>query len=342
MKVEIRNPDLFRISGFGFRIVLLSAALVLAGCAQKDKDEAKAPASEKSTEPESHVKHGTNGETIVTFDAATQKLMGLQTTALQPAQLRPELKGYGRVLDVAPLTSLVADLMAAQATSTASQAELTRLKTLAAESNASERSLQAAEATAARDRSQVESMRLRLLSTWGQSISQRQDLPAFVQSLSSLTSALVQLDLPAGQPITALPTGARLMTLADQTRTLPAEFVSPAPTVDPQMQGRGFLFLLATNSSHLAPGAAVSGFLELPGEAQSGVELPRDAIVRFNGTTWVYLQQGDEAFERLEVKLDSPLREGWFVRDRLKSGDKVVTVGAQQLLSEELKGQAGE
>jgi hypothetical protein len=330
-----------RISGFGFRILILSA-LVLVGCAQKEKDEAKAPAAEKSAEPESHVKHGTNGETIVTFDAATQKLMGLQTTALQAAQLTPELKGYGRVLDVAPLTSLVADLMAAQAASAASQAELARLKTLAAQNNASERSLQAAEAAAARDRSQVESMRLRLLSAWGQAIAQRPDLPAFVQSLSSLTSALVQLDLPAGQPLSSLPTGARLLALADETKAVPAEFVSPAPTVDPQMQGRGFLFLLTTNSSHLAPGAAVSGFLELPGEAQSGVELPRSAIVRFNGTTWVYLQQSEEAFERREVKLDSFLSEGWFVRERVKPGDRVVTVGAQQLLSEELKGQAGE
>ena len=118
--------------------------------------------------------------------------------------------------------------------------------------------------------------------------------------------------------------------------------LGPAPSVDPQLQGKGFLFLLKTNSIQLAPGAAVSGFLELPGDKQTGVELPRNAILRFNGATWVYVQTSDEAFERREVKLDSPLSEGWFVREGLKPGDKVVVVSAQELLSEEQKGQAGE
>jgi hypothetical protein len=312
------------------------------GCTQNEKDESKAPVGEKAAEPESHVKHGTNGETIVTFDPATQKLMGLQTSALQPAQLAPEVKGYGHVLDISSLTSLVTDLMAARAASAASLAELGRLKTLAAQNNASERSLQAAESMAARDQNQVESVRLRLLSAWGRAIAEWPDLPIFVQSLSSLASALVQLDLPAGQRVSGVPTGARLLTLADESKPVFAEFLGPAPAVDPQMQGRGFLFLLATNSLQLTPGAAISGFMQLPGEAQTGVDLPRSAIVRFNGATWVYLQTSEEAFERRAVKLDSPLSEGWFVREELKAGDKVVTVGAQELLSEEQKGQAGE
>ena len=334
-----------RATLFRFCIAVLSLLIILSvtsGCAQKEKDETKAPAGEKAAEPESHVKRGTNGETVVTFDAATQKLMGLETTALQPAQLAPELKGYGRILDVAPLTALVSDLMAAQAASAASQAELIRLKALAAQSNASERSLQAAEAAAARDQSQAVSARLRLLSAWGRAIAERSDLPELVQSLSSLASALVQLDLPAGQPVTGVPMGARLLTLADDSKSVPVELLGPAPRVDPQLQGRGFLFLLKTNSVQLAPGAAVSGFLEFPGENQSGVELPRNAMVRFNGATWVYVQTGDQAFERREVQLDSPLSQGWFVREGLKPGDKVVSVGAQELLSEEKKGEAAE
>ena len=106
------------------------------------------------------------------------------------------------------------------------------------------------------------------------------------------------------------------------------------------MQGRGYLFLVTPNPSRLAPGAAVTGFLSLPGEAQSGVAVPRDAVVRFNGATWVYVQTGEDTFQRTEVALDRPLENGWFVREGLKPQDKVVIVGAQQLLSEELKGQA--
>ncbi|HWV98243.1 MAG TPA: hypothetical protein VNZ64_00995 [Candidatus Acidoferrum sp.] len=298
--------------------------------------------AEKRSDAESRVKKGPNGETILTLDAAIQKAMGLQTAALAAAQLNPEMKAYGRVLDISPLASLVAELITAQAANDASQAELKRLKTLAVQNNASERAVQAAEAAAVRDQTQVESARLRLVTTWGSGISERKDLPAFVQSLGSLASALVELDVPAGQSLATTPTGARLLTLSDQANPLAAEVIGLAPMVDPQLQGRGFLLLVSPNPSRLTPGAAVSGFLLLSGEPASGVALPRNAIVRFNGRTWVYLQTGEETFQRTEVNLVSPLVQGWFVREGVKPQDKVVTVGAQQMLSEELKGQAGE
>ena len=88
-------------------------------------------------------------------------------------------------------------------------------------------------------------------------------------------------------------------------------------------------------------GATVTGFLKLSGEAKAGVTVPRSAVVRSNGATWVYLQTGDDTFERVEVALDHPLDDGWFVAKGLKAETKVVVVGAQQLLSEELKGQGG-
>jgi hypothetical protein len=109
--------------------------------------------------------------------------------------------------------------------------------------------------------------------------------------------------------------------------------------VAPQMQSRGFLFLVSSNALRLVPGTSVTGYLSLPGEHRAGVLLPRSAIVRFNGATWVYLQTSDETFQRQEVSLEDPLEDGWFVSSGLKAQDKVVTVGGQQLLSEELKGQ---
>jgi multidrug efflux pump subunit AcrA (membrane-fusion protein) len=314
------------------------AAVLVAGCSRSTKEPAAEPAA-KPAEPESRVKHGTNGEVVITLDAATQKVMGLQTTALAAAELRPELKAYGRVLDPSPLGPLVAELITAQAASQASQAELRRLQTLAGQSNASERSLQTAEASAARDQMQAESTRLRLISGWGSAIAEHKDLPALVRSLGSLDSVLVEVDLPAGEAATATPRGARLVTLADDSKPIEAQLIGPATVVDPQMQGRGYLFLVTPNPSHLAPGAAVTGFLSLPGEAQSGVSVPREAVVRFNGTTWVYVQTGGDTFQRTEAALDRPLEKGWFVREGLKPQDKVVTTGAQELLSEELKGQ---
>lgn len=317
-------------------------ALLLAGCSSKKERDEAAGQSEKATKAESRVQHATNGEVIVKLDAATQKLMGLETRALSAGQLKPEQKAYGRVLDVASLGSLTAELIAAQAAAEASEAELKRLNTLAAQNNASERALQAAQAAAAHDRTQLEATRLRLLTSWGSPIAHRKDLTGFVQSLSSLATALVELELPAGQALSGEPKGARLLTLADGIRPIEAEYIGPAAFVDPQMQARGFLFLVESNQSRLAPGASVTGFIVLPGEPQTGVVLPRRAVVRYNGATWIYRQTNEETFERVEVALGSPLADGWFVSEGLKPDEKVVTVGAQQLLSEELKGQGGE
>ena len=295
------------------------------------------PAAAKA-KPESRVRREADGNIVITLDLPTQKVMGLQTAPLETARLAPETKGYGRVLDASTLITATAELVSAQAAARASNAEWDRLKKLAGQSNASERALQAAEAAAVRDQAQADSARLRLLAAWGAGVANREDLPALVRSLAGLDSALVELDLPAGTSVPATPTGARLLTLADEAKPITAQVIGPAPTVDPLGQGRGFLLLVSPNPTRLAPGQAVTGLLGFSGEAAAGFALPRPAIVRHNGATWVYLQTGETTFERKEVVLEHPLAEAWFVRESLKPGDQVVVTGAQQVLSEELKG----
>jgi hypothetical protein len=306
------------------------------GCSQKAAEQIPAKSAEKADE--SRVQKGTNGEVIITLDAKTQELMGLRTESLAAAELKPEAKAYGRVLDTSGLASMVADLTAAKAASEASQAELNRLKTLAAQNNASERAVQAAQAAATRDQAQAEAAKQRLVGAWGSAIASREGLPDFVKTLSSLEAALVQVSLPAGESLKAPPASAQLITLAETNPPVAATLLGPAPTVDPQSQGQGFLLLVSPNSTRLSPGAAVTAFLTLPGESQSGVVVPRDAVVRFNGSRWVYAQVADEKFERVELSLERPMSNGWFVSKDLKPAQKVVTVGAQELISEEIKG----
>jgi multidrug efflux pump subunit AcrA (membrane-fusion protein) len=321
----------------GVVLLIFFSSLFPSACSKKSEEAPAAAAAEKKEE--SRVSHGTNGETIIKLDAETQKRMGLQTGVLSSAQLAPEVKGYGRVVDAAPLAASVADLTSATAASAASQAELERLKTLAAQNNASARALQSAEAAAIHDQSQTDAARLRLLASWGNAIASRQDLPAFVRSLGSLDSALIQLNLSPDQSLKDPPTGAQILTLSDETKPIEAQFLGPASSVDPQVQGRGFLFLVSPNPSRLAPGAAVAGYINVPGEPQSGVAVPRNAVVRFNGAAWVYVQTANDTFERTEAKLERPMQDSWFVREGLKPGAKVVTTGPQEILSEELKGQ---
>ena len=270
----------------------------------------------------------------------TQRDLGILVKSPAAFQMSPELKGYGRVLDPAPLAALMTELASAQAAYAASSGELARLKTLEGQGNASARALQTAEAAAARDRVAIQSARERLTLSWGKAVADQKDLPAFIHSLTSLEAALVRIDLPVGETLKEPPAGARIATLSGPSAD--AEFLEMAPGVDPQMQGQGFIFLLKPNSLRLTSGESVVGYLKIPGEPLAGVIIPREAVVRTEGAGWTYvLNAAGDAFTRIEVALDHPTEAGWFVTKGVTASDHVVVTGAQQLLSLELKGAGG-
>jgi hypothetical protein len=168
-------------------------------------------------------------------------------------------------------------------------------------------------------------------------VADQKDLPSFIHDLTSLETALVRIDLPVGETLKEPPAGARIAKLSGAATE--AVFLEMAPNVDPQMQGQGFIFLVRPNLPRLTSGEAVVGYLKIAGEPLAGVIIPRDAVVRVEGAGWMYvLNEGGEAFTRIEVPLDHPAEDGWFVTNGATASDHVVVMGAQQLLSLELKG----
>lgn len=226
------------------------------------------------------------------------------------------------------------------------------MKVLQKQKNASERAFQTAESTYLHDQAQMGAILLKIQSVWGRKLAElngpvvvpvgtKRNANPLLEELLDLASILIRVELPAGESIKGQPGNARIVSLADEAASVPAEFFDFARNTDPQIQAQGVFFLVRTNQPRLTPGMAVTAFVNVGGQSQPGVLVPRPAIVRFNGTTWVYRQTADEAFQRTEVALKRPLDDSWFVREGLKPQDRVVTVGAQQLLSEELKGQIG-
>jgi hypothetical protein len=304
------------------------------GGAPDADDKPAAEANESAGE--AHLSHDTNGNAVITLSDETRKEIGLQLGRPAPAQFGPEVKGYGRVEDAANLGGLAADLATAEAVYVASSNELERSKTLESQGNSSARTLQTAEAAAVHDRLAVQSAHDRLLLASTASVADRPDLPAFVRSLADGSSALVRIDVSADEVPAAMPVGARILTLSGALAD--ADFLGTAAAMDPQTQGRGYFVLVSSNSIGLAPGQAVTGYLKLPGEAVSGVTVPRDAVVRTEGAGWVYVQNGDgKSFTRKTIPLDHFTDAGWFVTNGVSAGDSIVVVGAQTLLSEELK-----
>jgi len=307
--------------------------------------------SEAEQEPEaqaekSFVQRESNGQTVVKLDPNEQRLIGLKVAPLQAAQAPSEVKGFGRVLDPAPLAALVTEGATARAALQASTKEYERVKTLFEQNqNASAKAFETAEAAMNKDRVAAESVQLRLLAGWGKEIAPRQDLPAFVSSLAARQAALIRADLPLGDQPKTRPVDGRVAPVGMPESVIEAQVLGLAPTTDPQTQTEGYLLL--AKAASLAPGAALVAYLAVPGPARSGVIVPREAVLRHEGGTYVYLQK-DDAFQRQAVILERPLGNGWFSPvvagnpSSLQPQEKVVVVGAQQLLSEELKGQGGE
>ena len=324
-------------------VVLVAAAAVLAalvyGYLRMSKDRTAYTESDKPVVVESRVEHRTNGEVVVNLDLSTQRLIGLQTAALEIATQALEVKAYGRVLEPAPLLALASDTASARAALAASSKEYQRLNGLFAQGqNASAKALESAQAAMQHDQIALQAAGAQIVAAWGRSVAEKPDLAAFLGSMARLECVLVRLDLPAGDSPPETPVGARLV-LPGTSAPLEARFLGRATTTDPQMQGEGFLFTATNAAGRLAPGLALTGFLQLPGAPLRGVVVPKAAIVRAAERAWVYVQTGDTAFQRRELALDRPVGEGWFVTGGLAPKDRLVVTGAQTLLSEERKTQ---
>ena len=116
---------------------------------------------------------GTNGETVITLDAKTRQLIGLQTATLAAATLPPEIKAWGRVLDSAALVSLHNDAVAARAALQASQPEYERLKKLSAQDNASAHALEIAEAQMKHDQGALDTAEAQLAAASGKAVPEK-------------------------------------------------------------------------------------------------------------------------------------------------------------------------
>ncbi len=312
------------------------AGLVL-GCRQGSEERAPEGHGEEVVATPSRVHRNARGEPVVTVDAATQKLIALQTAAVAAATLAPERPAYGEVLDPTPLIGLAGAVATARVSLAASRREYDRLQTLFTHGqNASARALQAAEAALNHDQIALNVAEATLVAAWGQAITRQPDVPGLIQVLATHQRALVRLELPVGETAGATPSGARL-SVPGSAPSVEATFLGPAPATDPQVQGEGFLFLVTNQLSQWVPGRAVSGSLQLPGEPRRGLLVPANAVVRSGGRAWVYVQTTATDFVRREMALDHALGQGWFVTNNVAEGDPVVVTGAQALLSEEMK-----
>jgi membrane fusion protein, multidrug efflux system len=159
-----------------------------------------------------------------------------------------------------------------------------------------------------------------------------------LQRIFDQREVLVQMTMPSDATFGAPKTVS--LEIPGATRTK-ASLVSTFPRIDSRIQGRSFLYVAPAHLG-LTPGVNLLARLSV-GSQLKGLILPTSAVVWSEGKAWVYQRTASDRFTRRAVATDIPVENGFFVRDGFSQGDRVVTQGAQALLSEELlpHGQGG-
>ena len=289
-----------------------------------------------------------NGQTIITYDQAIQKRMDIVASALHASTARNEEATTATVLPVQQILTLrnnylaaQAQLEKAQATFSVSAQEYERLKGLYDHNQeASLKSLQAAQGTMQVDKATVEAANRNLelaqvavREDWGPVVANwvQRGGPELDRVLTQST-LLVQVTSPAGS-FTSVPAVIMLSTSA--APRLQGRYISVLPRIDPLIQ-RSTLLYVTPGRPQLAPGINLVARLPL-GPVRRGVIIPYSAIVWWHGQAWAYVQIGNDKFVRKEIFTSAPLETGYFVVSGFDPGTRVVTEGAQFLLSEEFR-----
>ncbi len=265
---------------------------------------------------------------------AKRAAAGITLAKPASATLSPEVAAYGRVLDIAPLVTLVAELETARAAAAASEKDAARVKKLfEADANASAQAYEAAEATAVRDRAAVASARARLLAGWGPKLADAAGSSLSVEELEK-GATLARIDLLPGD-VPAADLKKINLGLLGGTELVEADVLGASPVADPQLQGASFLAIVHGHS--LPAGAALRATLPGPGEAEKVLTLPRTAVVYHQGSAWIYVLGEEDTFERKIVTLGRTVGDNVVIATGVEEGDQVAVTGAGQLLSAELQ-----
>jgi hypothetical protein len=154
---------------------------------------------------------------------------------------------------------------------------------------------------------------------------------ALVRGLSTGDIALVHVDThnDDGQD------GARFVKVDIGADSIRGKVIGAARAAEPRLQSSGLIVEITGKSALLlSVGLTQSAHIESATQ-ESGVLAPREAVIRYRGSDWAYVQVGPGAFERRLLSEPEPETDGLFIAHGLAAGDAVVTAGAASLFAAE-------
>ena len=291
-----------------------------------------------------------NGETVVVIAPDVQRASHIAVSPLAVTTIRPSRSAYATVIDLQPLLDLRSRLAAARAdldTLTAqagnSHVQYERSRVLFEDDrNVSQKSLQDARAAMQGDQAKLQSaaatvtgLTATMRQQFGDALTDAATAPAsgLFQRLLSGRGAVLRVTLPADD---SAPAPARVTINAPDGQAVPAEKLSASPLADPSVQGNPWFYAA---DRALPVGTRTSVDVSSADPATSMLAIPERAVIWYGGEAWVYVQTAPDRFTRRYVPAANEISQGFVVTSGIHAGDRIVTQGAQLLLSEELKPQ---
>ena len=270
----------------------------------------------------------------VSFNAEQRNAAGIETRALETVSVPRAWRATAQVLDPAPLIALAGDLRAAQAASDGSRHELERSERLyAAESNVSLRTLETARAQALTDEGHVRALKAQLAASWGRALADTGDARRdhLIGELAAGRVVLLRAETRRIDVGGARFTGARVSLIAG-SRAWTADVLGPAaPAASPAL---GDLYLLSAPAAPgLEVGRALAADLQDASDVLHGVKVPLSAVLRWQGSDWVFIETAANHFARRRIVPVEWLDDACLVGEGLRTGERIVTVGAEVLLA---------
>jgi hypothetical protein len=264
------------------------------------------------------------------------KKMGIETTAAKAVVHMPEITGYATVIAHETIAQAVADLATAVAIERQSRSALARAQKLAGTPGAMPvETLEAAERQAQVDQAALQLAERRLSATLGQNPPWKvQDSGLELTALAAGHVKLVRVTFPLGALGNTSPVTLRLARINSTpgAKSWESHSVWIAPA-DSNIPGMSFFALL--KGSDAGEGERLLAWAPV-GSAESGVQVPAAAAVINGGKYWCYVEEKPGKFVRTEIDTSMPTADGYFVKDGVSAGDKIVISSAGALLAREL------
>ena len=271
---------------------------------------------------------------LLDISPAAQDRLGVRTQTLTARKRSVQVAAFAKVLDPGPLAQLESDLETAIAAAAASGPEAARARVLSPGSSAmSAKDAEAAISQARQDQIKVAQLRRQLGLQWGPGLQRMSDArrQALVKALTDGQAALVQVDTPDSQG----QAGARTVEIDIGSGSVHAPVIGPSRNAEPRLQSSGLIALVTGKDAILfSIGLTQSARINQP-TSQTGVLLPRTALVRFQGSDWAYVRHGPAQFERRLASDPNPEKDGVFVAQGFSAGDVVAVQGVAALFAAE-------